>query len=90
MHSGNHSHAVATAWVLLSAIVFSTAGTAQTYPAKPVRMVIPIAPGGGTDIVGRMVAQKLTEALGQQFIVDNRPGAGGRTRAVNRVPACGM
>ena len=51
---------------------------AQTdYPAKPVRIVIPIAPGGGTDIVGRMVAQKLTQAFNQQFIVDNRPGAGG-------------
>ena len=47
------------------------------YPAKPVRIVIPIAPGGGTDIVGRMVAQKLTQAFNQQFIVDNRPGAGG-------------
>src|SRR3954466_5493377 len=47
------------------------------YPAKPVRMVIPIAPGGGTDIVGRMIAQKLTQAFNQQFIVDNRPGAGG-------------
>jgi tripartite-type tricarboxylate transporter receptor subunit TctC len=51
---------------------------AQTdYPAKPVRMVVPIAAGGGTDIIGRMVAQKLTQAIGQQFIVDNRPGAGG-------------
>ena len=54
-------------------------------------MVIPIAPGGGTDIVGRMIAQKLTEALGQQFIVDNRPGAGGiiGTEAVAKAPADG-
>jgi tripartite-type tricarboxylate transporter receptor subunit TctC len=51
---------------------------AQTdYPAKPVRMVVPIAAGGGTDIIGRMVAQKLTQGFNQQFIVDNRPGAGG-------------
>jgi tripartite-type tricarboxylate transporter receptor subunit TctC len=51
---------------------------AQTdYPAKPVRMVVPIAAGGGTDIIGRMIAQKLTQAFGQQFVVDNRPGAGG-------------
>jgi tripartite-type tricarboxylate transporter receptor subunit TctC len=47
------------------------------YPAKPVRVVVPIAAGGGTDIIGRMIAQKLTQAFGQQFIVDNRPGAGG-------------
>jgi tripartite-type tricarboxylate transporter receptor subunit TctC len=51
---------------------------AQTdYPAKPVRMVVPIAAGGGTDIIGRMIAQKLAQAFGQQFVVDNRPGAGG-------------
>lgn len=50
---------------------------AQTYPLRPVRVVIPWPPGGGNDIVGRVVAQKLTEILGQQFIVDNRGGAAG-------------
>jgi len=50
---------------------------AQTYPTKPVRLVIPFPPGGPTDIVGRMVAQHLAETWKQQFIADNRPGAGG-------------
>ena len=50
---------------------------AQTYPAKVVRVIVPFAPGGGSDITGRQVAQKLSEQLGQQFVVDNRGGAGG-------------
>jgi tripartite-type tricarboxylate transporter receptor subunit TctC len=50
---------------------------AQDYPAKPLRVIVAFPPGGTSDIVGRLVAQKLTEAFGQQAIVDNRPGAGG-------------
>jgi tripartite-type tricarboxylate transporter receptor subunit TctC len=49
----------------------------QAYPTKVVRIVAPFAPGGGTDFIARIAAQKLTEATKQQFIVDNRPGAGG-------------
>ena len=50
---------------------------AQDYPAKPVRLIVAYTPGGGTDLLGRLLAKKLTEAWGQQVIVDNRPGAGG-------------
>ncbi len=62
----------------------------QPYPARPVRMIVASAPGGGADIMGRIFAQKFNEAWGQPVVVDNRGGAGGRPRAVNRVPACGM
>ena len=50
---------------------------AQTYPAKPVRMISPFPPGGGTDAVARLVAQALSDQLGQQVVVDSRGGANG-------------
>ena len=66
----------------LLAFLTSTAGAViaadvQPYPSRPVRMIIPAGAGGITDILGRVVTSKLTEALGQQVIVDNRPGASG-------------
>jgi tripartite-type tricarboxylate transporter receptor subunit TctC len=53
------------------------AARAQTYPSRPITMIVPYPSGGGVDAMGRMVAQKLSLALGQQFIIENRPGAGG-------------
>jgi tripartite-type tricarboxylate transporter receptor subunit TctC len=50
---------------------------AQPFPAKPLRLVLPFPPGGPTDLLGRMIAQRLSEQLGQQVVADNRPGAGG-------------
>src|SRR5262245_47479796 len=50
---------------------------AQQWPTKPIRFVAPFAPGGGTDFIARVAAQKLTEAVKHQVIVENRPGAGG-------------
>lgn len=54
---------------------------AQQYPAKPIRLIIPFSPGGTTDILGRVIGDRLTEKLGKQIIVDNRPGAGGNIAA---------
>jgi tripartite-type tricarboxylate transporter receptor subunit TctC len=64
---------------------------AQAYPSRPVRVIVPFAPAGTTDILARLIGQWLSERLGQQFVIDNRPGSGGNlgTEAVVRAPADG-
>lgn len=54
------------------------AAHAQSFPAKPIRVIVPFPPGGGTDNLARVLAPRLTELLGQQLLIDNRPGASGQ------------
>jgi tripartite-type tricarboxylate transporter receptor subunit TctC len=71
-------HAAAAAALLaFGCVAAHAAQNAPAYPIKPVRLLVPFAPGGGTDITARTIAQGLTERLGHQFVADNRPGANG-------------
>ncbi|MFZ4710909.1 MAG: Bug family tripartite tricarboxylate transporter substrate binding protein [Zwartia sp.] len=93
MKNANFRH---VAYALLATVLFglsSTSVVAQTaqWPTRSIKIVIPFGAGGGTDVIGRFLAQKLTENLGQTVVVDNRPGAGGSlgSAEVARAPADG-
>jgi tripartite-type tricarboxylate transporter receptor subunit TctC len=81
-----HLAAVAAALPAVSRMAW-----AQAYPSRPVRIIVPYPPGGASDITARLIGHGLSERLGQQFVIENRPGAGGNigTEAVVRAPADG-
>ena len=81
--------AIARLVALCAAILVSGAAFAQQYPTKPVRIIVPFPPGGVTDIAGRLIAQKLSEKLGQQFYIENIAGAGGNIGMGNAAKAPG-
>ena len=77
--------------LLIAVALSATAASAQNFPNRPIRFVVPLAPAGAGDIVGRTVAAKLAELWGQQIVIDNRPGAGANIGAeiAARSPADG-
>ena len=78
----------AFAFALCALGVAHVAG-AQSYPNKSIRIIVPYPPGGATDVMARLIAQKLSESWQQVVVVDNMSGASGQTRAVNRGPLAG-
>ena len=63
--------------LLIASCIAAGSASAQGYPSKPIRLIVPYAPGGGTDILARSLGQKLGESMGQRIVIDNRPGANG-------------
>jgi tripartite-type tricarboxylate transporter receptor subunit TctC len=77
MFSRVSSACLLVALALCGGPVHAAAGSAEAYPQRPIRLIVGFTPGGATDLVGRLVAEKLSERFGQQVVVDNRPGASG-------------
>jgi tripartite-type tricarboxylate transporter receptor subunit TctC len=82
---------VAARWTAALVLAAAFSAYAQSYPAKPIRLIVPFPAGGGSDVIGRILGQKLGERIGQQIVVDNRAGAGGSigTEAVVKAPPDG-
>ena len=80
-----------TLFISIFGLIFSAGAWAQAWPTKPIKFVVPYPPGGGTDVIARIVQEPMSQALGQQIIIDNRGGAGGSigTDAVAKSPADG-
>ena len=77
--------------LILATVFLANAALAQNFPSKPIRVIVPFPPGGGTDIVARTVTPKMAEILGQPFVIENRAGAGGNigTEVVAKSPPDG-
>ncbi|MDB5601701.1 MAG: transporter [Xanthobacteraceae bacterium] len=75
-HLSSRTIAVSVATLAFAAVAWPAPASAQEWPARPVKIVVPNGPGGGTDIVSRILAQELSTTLGQSFVVENKPGAG--------------
>ena len=70
-----HVRTIAAACLLAAGL--AAPASAQDYPTQPIRMIVPFGPGGGSDIVTRIIAQRMQEKLGQPVVIENKPGAGG-------------
>ena len=71
------AHLMALFGLSVTAILVSASAQAQAYPSKPIKMIVPFPAGGTTDIVARLVAQRMSESMGQPVVVENKGGAGG-------------
>ena len=78
---GTRPMALAKSLFVFAAALCAMSAWGQGYPSKPIKIIVPFPPGGTTDVVGRVVAQHLSENLGQQVVLENRAGAGGTVGA---------